>query len=216
MSKDGGAADNKAGYPFNDSISMNQNGNDNTQIAYANNVHLQQNVTVFVANGQDDYDQDISDVDFEAEFFNLFVIDIDKFSNVGSFTIPKNESLSECVAQDLDDDILRLTDIGKGFLKTLPCLFTTKNIRRNDEWRNQEAKIGVVTKIDDNPAAAIRIEYRTFKSVPQFLINESRTRLSIEGRPRYNELDSQHWTVKKVNLLNALKEMGVTFKIIMA
>ena len=195
---------------------MNQNGNDNTQIAYANNVHLQQNVTVFVANGQDDYDQDISNVDFEAEFFNLFVIDIDKFSNVGSFTIPKNESLSECVSQNLDDDILRLTDIGKGFLKTLPCLFATKNIRRNDEWRNQEAKIGVVTKIDDNPAAAIRIEYRTFKSVPQFLINESRTRLSIEGRPRYNELDSQHWTVKKVNLLNALKEMGVTFKIIMA
>ena len=195
---------------------FNQDGNDNTQIGYVENVTIRQNIAVFISDERDSDDPDIIGVDFEAEFFNLFVIDSDKLKKSGSFTIPKEESLSECVARDLGDDVLRLTDMGKGFLKTLPCLFATKNIRRDGEWRHQKVRIGVITEIDDNPDSAIKIEYQTFTSVSQVLINEARERLSIEGRPRYNELDHQHWTVKKVNLLDALKEMGVQFKIIMA
>lgn len=216
MSRDVQIVDDRAVSNTPNAIAQKQEGNDNTQIGYAQNVNVQQNIAVFVSDERDDEERDIIDIDFEAAFFNLFVVDVDKVGNKGSFTISKEESLSECMAQDLSDDVLRLTDTGKEFLKTLPCLFAPKNKRHNEEWKHQKAKIGIITKIDDNPTNEIRIEYRTFNHVPQFLINESREHLSIEGRPRYNELDNQHWTVKKVNLLGALKELGFSFKIFMS
>lgn len=214
MNRDIQIVDNRAVSHTPNAIAQKQEGNDNTQIGFAQNVNIQQKYVVFLSDEQEEEDQDNTYVDFDAEFFNLFVVDVDKVSSKGSFTISKEESLSECMAQDLSDDVLRLTDTGKVFLKTLPCLFAPKNKRHNEEWKNQKAKIGIITKIDDNPANEIRIEYQTLKPVSKFLINESRERLSIEGRPRYNELDNQHWTVKKVNLFKALKDMGFAVKII--
>ena len=216
MSRNVTIVDSQAVSHLPNQVDFNQEGNDNTQIGYAQNVTVRQSIAVFVSDERDEEDHDIGSLDFEAEFFNLFVIDSDKLNKSGSFTIPKNESLSECMAQDLGDDVFRLTDSGKIFLKTLPCLFVARNIRRNGEWERQKARVGAVTKIDDSPANEIKIAYQTFTPVPQVLLNESRERLSIEGRPRYNELDHQHWTVKKVNLLSALKELGVSFKILIS
>ena len=187
---------------------MIQEGNWNTQFGYADSVNVYQ--TMIFANSRDEKEISASTVNFESDFFNLFVVDGMQFRKLssGSFIMPKDDSLTECVSCDLSEDALRLTDDGIQFLLTLPCLFATKNKRNTLEWKNQDAVLGMLTSIDVLDAG-IQISYQTaYTSISQILLNESREKLCVEGRPRHNEFDNPHWTVKRVRLLQTLQELG--------
>lgn len=52
--------------------------------------------------------------------------------------------------------------------------------------------------------------YQTLNPIPQATIHSLGNVLCIEGKPTISELDTTHWSVKKVNLVETLKAAGIS------
>ena len=54
-----------------------------------------------------------------------------------------------------------------------------------------------------------KVMYQTLNPIPQIKIQELSDVLCIEGKPTIGELDTTHWSVKKVNLVETLRAAGI-------
>ncbi|MHB1153720.1 MAG: hypothetical protein ACYC00_15565, partial [Eubacteriales bacterium] len=94
------------------------------------------------------------------------------------------------------------------FIKTLPTIFASENTRYGRSDDTQQAFFGMVTdvRVQDN---GVKIYYQTLNAIPQKRLNELTNELAIVNRP-FNELDRTHWTIKRVDLVEELRDAGIT------
>ena len=186
------------------SMSINQSGNQSTLIGNVENLNLTvQSLPSFGGNNMPYQPAKIS-----REYFNLFVIGCEEF-NRNYFTISKEHALTECIAPELKKQYARLTGAAIESIKTFPSIFASENRRRAATDVDHQAYYGFVTDIQllsDN----VKITYQRIYQLPQQWLNEIASDLSLGQAPLANELNDTHWTIKRVNLLDALSAIGMS------
>jgi len=188
---------------------INLPGDGNTLIAQANTV--QQNVNLFLMPGAQPLSNGMVQgyqQTFNHDYYNLFVIGEELF-NSDHFLVPKDRALTESTMKDVKDALATLTPEAVATIKTFPALFASENhyFGRTDE--THYAYYGFVTdvRVQDN---GIKVYFRSLNPVPQQKINELAFELGLGRASSLNELNRTHWAIKKINLVEALRDAGIS------
>ena len=144
------------------------------------------------------------------EYYNLFVVGDDVFTDTHVLVDKKRAlTVSEGVAPEISSQLAALTTEAIATIKTFPSIFATENRHYGRTDDDHNAIFGFVTdvRIRDKD---IKIGFQKLCYIPQQRINEMATNLSIKGSSAFNELNRMHWTVKRVHLVQELKEAGIS------
>lgn len=183
-------------------------GGENTLISHANSI--EKNVNVIIAGTSQNQSGSPMIKGWNHDYYNLFVMGGESFQEFsqGDFVVPKSSALTEYVAKDIAAQINALDDIAIATVKKFFCIFAARNYEYGFPENGQHAAFGFINNVmrqDDG----FKIYYQTLNSVSQTRLNELRTELAIEGKSTISEFDSTHWSVKKVNLVEVLRDAGI-------
>lgn len=142
---------------------------------------------------------------FNKEHYHLFVIE-DALS--GRFVMPSERALTESIALPIKERYAHLSADAIDEIKSFPAIFATENHQYGKTGDEHIAKLGFVTDVtvQDN---GIRICASYFWDVAQQKLNDCREKLAIDGASSFNELNRTHWTIKRINLMEVLREEGL-------
>lgn len=62
-------------------------------------------------------------------------------------------------------------------------------------------------KVQDN---GVKIYFRPLNFIPQQRLNDLAFELGIRGTTAFNELNRTHWLIKRINLIEVLKDAGIS------
>lgn len=166
---------------------------------------------VLIAGGQQSQQGMPMRTDWEYEYYNLFVIGGETFYQFsqGDFVVPKEDALTRFVAEDIAEEIRRLDEAAMERVKGFFCIFAPRNADYAAPGDDQNALLGVITGIQRQDEG-FKIMYQTLNPIPQATIHSLSSTLCIEGKPTIGELDTTHWSVKKVNLVETLRAAGIS------
>lgn len=166
---------------------------------------------VLIAGGQQSQQGMPMRSDWEYEYYNLFVIGGETFYQFsqGDFVVPKEDALTRFVAEDIAEEIRRLDEAAMERVKGFFCIFAPRNADYAAPGDDQNALLGVITGIQRQDEG-FKIMYQTLNPIPQATIHSLSSTLCIEGKPTIGELDTTHWSVKKVNLVETLRAAGIS------
>lgn len=188
---------------------INLPGDGNTLIAQANTV--QQNVNLILMPGAQPLNNGLVQGNrqiFNYDYYNLFVIGEELF-NSDHFLVPKDRALTESTVKEVKDALASLTPEAVATIKTFPALFASENHYYGKTDDMHYAYYGFVTdvRIQDN---GIKVYFRSLNPVPQQKINELAYELGLGRASYFNELNRTHWAIKKINLVEALRDAGIS------
>jgi hypothetical protein len=191
------------------STTINLPGDGNTLIAQANTV--QQNVNLILMPGAQPLNNGIvagSQHTFNYNYYSLFVIGEETF-NSDHFLVPKDRALTESTMQEVKDALASLSPEAVATIKTFPAMFASENHYYGRTDDTQYAYYGFVTdiKIQDN---GIKVYFRSLNPVPQQRLNDIASELGLGRASSFNELNRTHWAIKKINLIEALRDAGIS------
>ena len=149
------------------------------------------------------------------EYYNLFVGFVDESDYrehpvIGSFYALNERSLNSSYTSDyIRDEVHDLNPDAIARIKTFPSIFCAENHLYGKTDDEQKAYYGFVTdvKVQDN---GIKIFYRFLNEIQQQVLNDNLFYLGIDGNNRFNELNHTHWAIKRIDLVEALKEIGIS------
>ena len=184
------------------SIPENSNlqiGNRNLQVGRVDNLS---HTTIICPMYSETTGNTLSPKSFNSEFYHLFVVE-DALS--GRFIIPSERALTESIAQPLKERFACLSEDTINEIKSFPAIFATENYHYGKTDANHFARLGYSTNItiQDN---GIKIGASYFWELPQQKLNDCREKLAIQGASSFNELNRTHWTIKKINLIEVLRD----------
>jgi hypothetical protein len=147
-------------------------------------------------------------ITMNTDYYNLFVIGNETFSE-GHFIIPKNRALTDSMTPENKAQFSTLSNDAIAQIKTFPSLFASENQNYGKTGDDHYAIFGLVSevRIQDN---GIKIRMLPLCSVPQQRLNEIAKKLAIEGASSLNELNRTHWAIKRLNLIEELREAGIS------
>lgn len=190
------------------SVQMEQSGGEGKQFGYVQKYESTNNTTVLMIPGNEaDDDDDTPDEEIEVDFscYNLFVITDEQFRGK-YFVVPKDKAISESTPQDLME-LADLTPDKIAVVKKFPAIFANQNhsfAKTDDAHR---AFFGIIRDVKIKEEG-IWIYFYKMRKVKQQVFNEHVADFGIEGTEFKNELDCTHWSIKRVNILEALEKAG--------
>lgn len=179
-----------------------QIGDRNLQVGRVDNL----NHTMIICTPISEQSGDISSPkSFNTDLYHLFVVE-DALS--GRFIIPSDRALTESISQPVKEKYACLSEEAIKEIKTFPAIFATENHHYGKTDDDHSARLGYITSItiQDN---GIRICASYFWEVPQQRLNDCREKLAIQGASSLNEFNRTHWTIKRINLFEVLKDEGL-------
>lgn len=189
---------------------VTQTGKKNVHIEHAENVNntVNLNVTYMIRQLNQKPIQVTQTVN--KDYYNLFVIGREEFYN-NHFLVPKDRALVQgTLASDLFKRLSTLTPEAIKEIKTFPALFASENTNYWGKTNEQQQTIyGLVTdiKVQDN---GIKVYFQPFTYIEQQTINDLALELGIGNHTAITELNRTHWTIKKINLIEALTDAGIS------
>jgi hypothetical protein len=142
-----------------------------------------------------------------AQYYSLFVRDDDAPVS-GEFLFPKECALTSCIAPAVKARFETLSDSSIVEILTFPTIIASVNRNNGRTDGNHYAQYGRISGITFE-SAGIRIAFQHMHYLPQQRLNEIASDLELNCASLRNELDQQHWTIKEVNLQDALAEAGI-------
>lgn len=192
-------------------VELTQTGDNNTQIAYVQNYDGTSVTNVIVTGRHPGETPAPAQGALNREYYNLFVMGGETFTafSGGHFIVEKDRALTENVSPDIKKAVSSFHAEAIEFIKALPTIFAGENTHYGRSDDTQQAFFGMVTdvRVQDN---GIKIYYQTLNAISQKRLNELMRELAIEGSPNFNELNRTHWTIKRVNLIEELRDAGIT------
>ncbi len=195
-------------HPRQISVQMEQSGGEGKQFGYVQKYESTKNTTVLMIPGNEaDDDDDTPDEEIEVDFscYNLFVITDEQFKGK-YFVIPKNKAISESTPADLME-LAALTPDKIAIVKKYPAIFANQNRSFAKTDDSHRAYFGIIRDIQIKEEG-IWIYFHKMRKVKQQVFNEYAADFGIEGTEFKNELDSTHWSIKRVNVLKTLEKAG--------
>jgi hypothetical protein len=195
--------------PTNPAV-VNQNGGTNVHINNVDNLNQTVNYNVTYIQSTSDGKRKSVTQKINTDYYNIFVMGGETFEH-NHFLVPKNRALTKgSISDDLYERLASLTPEAIEEIKTFPSLFASEN---TGNWGNTDPEqmtiYGLVTEIrvQDN---GIMIYYQYLNYIPQQKINEFSFELGL-GNPRaITVLNKTQWTIKKINLIEALTDIGIS------
>ena len=145
-----------------------------------------------------------------SEKYNLFVVENEIFET-GSFCMP----LSKCMTKHISGENKKRYGAmdAKAFaeLKQYPCIFATRN---QNFLRTTELHHAIFGIIDDLKLQGnlVKVVYKPYTTFSQNILNTHPAQFGLLAKPVRNEMDTCHWTVKDVDLIQILSLFGVEIK----
>lgn len=144
--------------------------------------------------------------------FHVFVLDKEDYSG-STFTINTETALMHTDPQ-LEDYFSCLTEQLITELLKMPCLFTVKNKSFKTAFQDCPAFLGKLTGIRPQPGK-VSFDYVIFETVEQFLqetINENIQDFHLISANFRNQLDEEHWSIRKGDLIQITRDKGIEVK----
>lgn len=196
--------------PFNNSIvpasSVQQNGEKNV---YAENVGTM-NVFIPKESVAPQLLEPIKNIYariVDRTHYNLFVVyDINFSENVPFFLDPKR-ALTEHIDDDIKERFSILSDKAQEKIKQFPCIFSDENAHYGRADEEQKVGYGFIKKIQVS-TVGIEILPEILYFLPQQSLNEALSKLDIDGHCNLNEFNRTHWSIKKIDLIAELHNLG--------
>lgn len=140
------------------------------------------------------------------DYYNLFVGSEDFLRR--RFIVSKDRALTEYIEDDIKAEFSGLSDKAVAKIKSFPSIFASENIRHAYADENHMAVYGFVAdiKIQEN---GIKIYTYPICLIQQQRLNEIAFKIGIQKPRSFNELNRNHWTIKKINLIEELKDAGI-------
>lgn len=147
-------------------------------------------------------------VPFNYEYFQLFVIGGELFQT-DHFIVPKDRALTESISREVMDKLACLSAEAVSTIKTYPALIMSENKLYGRATDDQVAIYGIVKdiKIQDN---GIKVYYHPLNFIRQQVINNLALELDLGRTSSFNELNRTHWAIKRINLVEVLKNAGIS------
>lgn len=137
------------------------------------------------------------------DYYNLFVIEDETYHD-GSFSISRSDALTR-YTHDADHFRPMTADIISE-IESMPCLFTIRNddhSRCSDNWVCVTGKLKRITV----HGSVIKFNFGYYApAIPQNLLNQNAEVFGLATSSLRNELDDEHWAIKKIDLLGVLKD----------
>lgn len=185
-------------------VSLTQNGNDNTQIAYVE--RYEQSVVIFPGVASAGMPVIGQGVTFNYDCFNLFVLGTEQY-NDPFFIVPKDRALTESTSQEMKELCASLSPEAIAIIKSFPAIFCSENHRYAKTDPDHMAYYGYVTdiKVQDN---GIKVYFTKLNQLPQQVLIDLSEDLCIGGARSFTELSRTHWAIKRINLIEVLEKAG--------
>lgn len=187
--------------PFN----VIQAGQNNTNIGSVENAFA---TTILVATNTPTASQPSVLRQLDMSCYHLFVVGGEDFTKK-RLLIDPSRALTEYISDEIRMRYQHLEPELHDELQSYPALFMSENKGSGKASSDQQALLGYVTdiRVQDN---GVRIGYETFGfPIQQQDLNENAHLLGIKTRGRMSELNRTHWTLKRVNLVEAFNEAGI-------
>lgn len=147
-----------------------------------------------------------------SNYYNLFVVESGTFDGtlVGfSFNMSKFRSLTTAPTVGVDSDISNefrpLSNEAVVKIKTFPSICASVNTSNGKTDDQHIAMFGMVTNVV-KAGDVIKIDFYPFAGICQQVLHENALSLGIKSAPSLNELDETHWSIKRVSLVEKLRE----------
>lgn len=145
--------------------------------------------------------------DFNRQYYNLFVggeLDIEHSS---PFKIDTDRAL-EHTSDELRVKFSALSDANTvRELRTMPCIFANENNHYGYADEDQVVGFGYIRQIKPR-RKQIQIFPKVIYRLPQQRLNEALFELDLYGSSSFNEFNRSHWSIKQIDLIAELVEMG--------
>lgn len=189
---------------------VNLPGDNNTLIAHANQVTNEYRPLIVFNNQPHGTATGGTAQEFNPEYYNLIVVadgDLDN-GNSGHFLVDKRRAITESTSQELKDAYAALTPQAIAGVKTFPAIIATENHDYGKTDDQHQAGYGIITdvKVQDN---GIKVYYQILNWIPQQRLNELARELGLGSATSFNELNRMHWTIKRINMVEVLREAGI-------
>ena len=108
---------------------------------------------------------------------------------------------------NLREEFSTLSDEAVEKIKTFPTLFANENTAYGHTDEDQTLAFGYIRQIKVRKAG-IKIYPHFLYLIPQQRLNEALMDLDLWGDNAFNEFNRTHWSIKKVDLISELQELG--------
>ena len=186
---------------------LTQYGDGGVQIAQVAN--LSHNVTYIIAGAPVGiHGQPKTSVTINTDCYNLFVMGGEEFDR-DHFLVPKDRALTESTAPEMKEKYALLDETAIEELKKFPAIFASENEMYGKTTAEQLAIYGLIRdiKVQDN---GIKVSFYPLTYISQQRLNELCFELGISKASGYNEFNRTHWALKRINLIEALTDAGIS------
>jgi len=139
--------------------------------------------------------------------YNLFVTYGVDFSQNTPFTVDAARALTEYTDDDLKAEYSTLSSDIIEKIKSFPCIFANENTNYGHTDEEQTLGYGFIRQIKVR-RDGIKIYPQIVYLLPQQRLNEALFELDILGSSSFNEFNRTHWSIKKIDLIAELHELG--------
>lgn len=145
-----------------------------------------------------------------SEEFCLFVLENEDYS-CGAFSMAKSRSLERYTRQDIKERYKKLGSAAIDAIKQMPCIFARKNRYFKSTVFDHPVVLGRVTAIDVQDEN-IRFKFDAYQPFYQSVINDNIDTFMLASAPLRNELDEEHWSIRKGNLKEIIRAFDIEVK----
>ena len=188
---------------------INLPGDHNTLIAHADNVKNEYRPTILITNSVSGMQQSsVMPVTLNLDYYNLIVVAGDVLDGTYHVMIDKESAITQSTSDELKNQYAALTPEAIAEIKTFPTIIATENHSYGKTDEAHCAHYGIITdiKVLDN---GIKVYYQLLNQIPQQKLNELLFELGLEGNSNCNEFDRMHWAIKRINMVEVLRENGI-------
>lgn len=140
-------------------------------------------------------------------YYNLIVTGEIEFENIQPITMSMDRVLTEYMGA-LKSEFLPLSPRVQERILTFPTIFANENMYYGHANENQVFGLGYIQRIKVRHDA-VKIYPQIICCLPQQKLNEACFELDMGGDSSFNELNRTHWSIKKIDLLAELRELGL-------
>lgn len=193
-------------------ISLTANGEAGIQAGNIENVNVNiQNVSVVpqLLTPKPKEQQQMLQID--RTHYNLIVVDgVDwQKPNEATFIMSADRVLTEYMDTQLKAEFSTLSDIAISRIMSFPTIFANENYTFGHTDEAQILALGFIKQMKvRREGVMIYPDIRYY--LPQQRLNEALFQLDIRGNNSFNEFNRNHWSIKKIDLIAELRELGFT------
>ena len=148
-----------------------------------------------------------SPIVFNRTYYNIIVSFGLEVSQDTPFIFDPKRALTEGMSDELKEEFSTLSDEAIEKIKTFPTLFANENTAYGHTDEEQTLGFGYIRQIKVRQAG-IKIYPHILYLIPQQRLNEALMELDLWGDNAFNEFNRTHWSIKKVDLISELQELG--------